>query len=116
MVARIIITGEIMTDKQRILRLYHIRNLQPKKQDKPFKLRGVRCRLCKDVIYSRAPHDYRSCSCGAAAVDGGLKYLKISGVKFTHVVLKSYVHKWDLYNDWNYGINRFGIIKQANKA
>lgn len=40
---------------------------------------AVKCKKCKDVIYSMYRHDYHSCSCGNVAVDGGRDYLKISG-------------------------------------
>lgn len=37
---------------------------------------AIRCRRCGDVIESKSVHDYKECSCGACAVDGGLEYLR----------------------------------------
>ena len=40
---------------------------------------AARCLKCNDVIESKSRHDFRWCSCGAIAVDGGLTYLKRVG-------------------------------------
>ena len=37
------------------------------------------CLKCKDYIRSLNRHDYRSCKCGAIAVDGGSWYCKRTG-------------------------------------
>ena len=39
----------------------------------------IRCRKCGDIIESFSVHDFRQCSCGAAAVDGGKEYLRRCG-------------------------------------
>ncbi len=39
----------------------------------------VQCLKCKDIIRSKNLHDFRYCSCGAIAVDGGSWYLKRVG-------------------------------------
>lgn len=39
----------------------------------------IQCRLCNSIIYSAHRHDYRSCRCGAVAVDGGMDYLRRVG-------------------------------------
>jgi uncharacterized protein (DUF1330 family) len=39
----------------------------------------AKCRKCGDVVESKNVHDYRSCTCGAIAVDGGTDYLKRTG-------------------------------------
>lgn len=39
----------------------------------------IRCLKCGDVIESVTVHDYRECSCGACAVDGGKDYLRRCG-------------------------------------
>lgn len=39
----------------------------------------IRCLICGDVIESATVHDYRTCSCGACAVDGGKDYLRRCG-------------------------------------
>ena len=37
---------------------------------------AIRCVHCGDVIESTHVHDFRWCSCGAVAVDGGHEYLR----------------------------------------
>lgn len=39
----------------------------------------IRCLKCGGVIESVTVHDYRTCSCGACAVDGGKAYLRRCG-------------------------------------
>lgn len=36
----------------------------------------ARCDRCDDTIESETRHDFRSCSCGALCVDGGLDYTR----------------------------------------
>ncbi len=40
---------------------------------------AIRCRKCGDIIESETVHDFRVCSCGACAVDGGHYYLRRCG-------------------------------------
>lgn len=40
---------------------------------------AARCTLCGDEIESRHRHDFKSCVCGAIAVDGGKDYLRRVG-------------------------------------
>ena len=37
---------------------------------------AIRCKLCGDEIESVSCHDFKWCSCGACAVDGGHEYLR----------------------------------------
>ena len=37
---------------------------------------AIRCNLCGDEIESKYSHDFRWCSCGGCAVDGGSEYLR----------------------------------------
>lgn len=39
----------------------------------------IRCKKCGDIIESKSVHDFRSCKCGSAAVDGGHNYLRRVG-------------------------------------
>jgi tRNA(Ile2) C34 agmatinyltransferase TiaS len=39
---------------------------------------AARCRTCGDEIESTSRHDFKTCSCGTIAVDGGYDYLKRS--------------------------------------
>jgi hypothetical protein len=36
----------------------------------------LRCLLCDDVIESKNTHDYRTCGCGNAMIDGGRSYIR----------------------------------------
>lgn len=38
-----------------------------------------KCKLCSDVIYSRSEGEYRSCKCGAIAVDQTPYYTRYIG-------------------------------------
>lgn len=83
------------------------------------KINALICSICEDVVYSRARHDMRLCSCGALAVDGGFDYMKVSGYpdKMTEMELTlEGVTKKDLYDDWNKSIDRYGLIKNANQG
>lgn len=37
---------------------------------------SIKCNRCGDEIESASVHDFRWCSCGTVAVDGGREYLK----------------------------------------
>ena len=39
----------------------------------------IKCKKCGDIIESKSTNDYKKCSCGAVAVDGGKDYLKRIG-------------------------------------
>ena len=39
----------------------------------------IKCKKCRDIIESKSANDYKKCSCGAVAVDGGKDYLKRIG-------------------------------------
>lgn len=39
---------------------------------------AVHCLSCDAVVYSVNRHDFRSCSCGEVAIDGGKEYTKVS--------------------------------------
>ena len=77
---------------------------------------AIRCPTCKDIIYSRAHHDFRSCTCEDTAIDGGFDYTRILGKPELFKELKTFsldiqVSKKDLFDDWNRGINKYGLIK-----
>ena len=39
----------------------------------------IKCKYCGDILESTSQHDFKFCSCGKIAIDGGLDYLKRSG-------------------------------------
>ncbi len=77
------------------------------------KISAIRCDKCHDTIYSRAVHDYRSCSCGDIAIDGGFDYtrtiFKTEAPKLIELDLD--VSKQILYEDWNNKKDVYGLIK-----
>lgn len=95
----------------------HIR--RPPKRRPKFQKQYVtvaECPLCGDILFSRARHDYRTCSCGNTSVDGGLDLFKLSWAKkkpksYRLVIIQT---KHQLYDDWNTGANLFGLIKLEN--
>lgn len=38
---------------------------------------GVKCRSCKDRIFSWHRHDFRTCSCHKTFIDGGNDYIRM---------------------------------------
>lgn len=40
---------------------------------------GIKCKLCGDILESKSRYDFKFCSCGKVAIDGGHFYLKRSG-------------------------------------
>ena len=43
------------------------------------KVNKIKCLKCGDIIESKHRHDFKFCSCGAVAIDGGKDYLKRLG-------------------------------------
>jgi len=77
------------------------------------KVFAVRCPGCDDIVFSRARHDMRSCTCGETAVDGGFDYTKTSAkepLKLKYYDVELNCTKADLYNDWNKREDKYGII------
>lgn len=77
------------------------------------KVNAIQCPKCKDVIYSRTRHDFRSCTCGEVQIDGGFDYVKISFNKVCPNTIKIDVKasKQQLHNDWSCAVDYFGLIK-----
>ena len=42
------------------------------------KVNKIKCKFCGDIIESTHVHDFKFCSCGKCAVDGGHYYLRRS--------------------------------------
>ena len=49
----------------------------------------IKCKKCGDVIKSKNTNDYKRCSCGAVAVEGGKNYLKRIGNEEDYVELST---------------------------
>jgi hypothetical protein len=72
-------------------------------------IHAIKCLSCGDVIYSRARHDFYSCKCGEASIDGGFDYMRIMAEKgYEPIEIDIDVTEEDLYDDWNKGIDKFG--------
>lgn len=81
------------------------------------KINAIVCPECKDIIFSRTRHDCRGCSCGDTFIDGGFDYVKVGAKNLNKIENKTlFVNttKEELYNDWNKGINQFGLVKGMN--
>lgn len=37
---------------------------------------SIKCNYCSEIITSESRHDFKECSCGTVAVDGGTDYLR----------------------------------------
>ena len=75
---------------------------------------AVQCPECKDIIFSRACHDFHYCSCGYVFIDGGFDYCRFGAkdldkVKSMKIDVKATAK--DLYDDWAKSKDKFGIIK-----
>lgn len=79
------------------------------------KIYVLECPKCRQLIYSRAVHDFHSCKCQYCFVDGGLEYLR-AGFKGKEVPRTKYITvlatEKELYDDWNLGDDKFGWLDQ----
>lgn len=81
------------------------------------KIKAIHCPRCGDVIYSRARHDFHGCTCGLVFIDGGFDYWKVSITDpalvrdVDVVILEVDATEEKLYDDWNQGIDKYGVIK-----
>ena len=41
----------------------------------------AKCKKCGDIIESKEVNDYKRCTCGSIAIDGGQEYIKRVGNK-----------------------------------
>ena len=79
------------------------------------KVNAYQCLFCGDIVYSRALHDFRECSCKKMFVDGGFDYIRVGynttfGVKLKVVKLRT--TRKELFNDWNEGKDKYGLIRE----
>lgn len=79
------------------------------------KVIAVYCKVCKCLIFSRSRHDMRWCPGQHISIDGGTNYVKLSfdsEAPETKQIDVSQSSK-ELYDDWNKGEDKFGIIKET---
>ena len=82
-------------------------------------VKAIRCPKCGDVIYSRARHDMRFCSCKAIFIDGGFDYVRMGGKALEEMAIEEIevnASRQDLDNDWNLAIDKYGVIKGDNNG
>jgi len=81
-------------------------------------INGIKCFDCETIIFSRTRHDFHWCPCGKIAIDGGFDYLKYSYKDMPPIPIKFSLEitKKELYNDWNYNRDLFGLIKKEDQT
>lgn len=80
---------------------------------------GIKCDNCGDIIYSRARHDFRWCSCESCAIDGGQRdYIKVCGNtdEYKFIDIEVDVTLQELYNDWSKSIDKYGKVKHEKQS
>jgi hypothetical protein len=77
----------------------------------------IQCPKCLDILYSRARHDFRMCSCDSVYIDGGFEYMRYGGdVEPIRLQKRIKADKFQLFDDWDNGQDEFGLIKtEKNK-
>ncbi len=61
------------------------------KEIKIIKLNKIKCKKCGSILESKDINDFKRCSCGAVAIDGGYEYLKRIGNISDYEELSKYV-------------------------
>ena len=75
------------------------------------KVQAVKCPTCGDIIFSRARHDFRVCSCDETFVDGGFDCFRYGGDNHPiPMELEIEQTEAELYQDWNYRTDKYGVI------
>jgi len=83
------------------------------------KIKAIECDLCGDVVYSRAPEDYRECGCGIVGASGGQQYTKFHTADdgaHKKVIINVDTSPHNLYNDWREMADVFGLISKFSKV
>lgn len=81
----------------------------------PVTVQAITCPRCKDTIFSRARHDFRTCSCRGVHIDGGFAHLKMGwdpeiGPPPEPKPLEVAASRRLLYDDWNSRADKWGLI------
>ena len=84
------------------------------------KVTAIKCPKCGDIIFSRALHDFHSCSCNTISIDGGFAYTRIlfsTGIKKSPEPFDLEVEQtpMELYEDWNFSKDKFGVISNEHR-
>ena len=87
------------------------------KKQRKTRVQTVTCPQCNIEFFSRTRHDYRLCGCpNQTMIDGGFSgYVRYGGDNID-ALRKSLrfvkATKQELYDDWNNGQNKFGIMNR----
>ena len=57
----------------------------------------IKCKKCGDIIDSKSTNDYKRCSCGTVAIDGGKDYLKRIGNEEDYEELSTICKKYIVF-------------------
>lgn len=81
------------------------------------KVYAMQCQDCGDIIYSRAGHDFRNCTCGKIFVDGGFDYCRRGFTDKPPIPVEKKIKatKQQMYDDWNNKIDKYGLIRTKLK-
>jgi len=86
---------------------------------KKIRVSTVICPGCKAEIYSRARHDFHTCGCPEQTfIDGGFDYTRYGGKSYGQIQHKTRylpITRQKLYEDWNYKVDKLGVIKKDSK-
>ena len=63
----------------------------------------IKCLVCGDKIESKSVHDFKECSCGAVAVDGGHAYLKRTGTTYEDLSVSNCDPHWKVRENLLWG-------------
>ena len=76
-------------------------------------INAIKCKKCGDIIFSRARHDFHSCSCESIYIDGGFDYCRMAGAptNIESCKIQLDITKEELFDDWNNGNDKYGLIK-----
>lgn len=91
---------------------------------------AIYCKNTREILYSRATHDFRSSSDKSCFIDGGFEYCRIGGDADDYITLElngDYLLKQILSTDWNYGASntkdypygfhgRFVLSEKSNRS
>jgi hypothetical protein len=83
------------------------------------KIKAIECGACGDVVYSRAPEDYRECECGSVSASGGQQYAKFhspSADSHKKVIIDVDTDMFNLYNDWEEMADTYGVIPKSSQV
>ena len=82
------------------------------------KITAIQCKVCGDIIWSRAEYDYHYCTCESVAIDGGVNPHKFVGNRDDYEIkeIELDITEDDAHDDWNNRTNKLGIIHTKDET